>query len=71
MSVNVRGVMLSYKYAALQMIKQGRGGRIIGRLNVCPLMVWQTLNCIYFEVRRPLLAKQVVESSSAYQIKIY
>lgn len=30
MSVNVRGVMLSYKYAALQMIKQGRGGRIIG-----------------------------------------
>ncbi|OSX63535.1 hypothetical protein POSPLADRAFT_1045851 [Postia placenta MAD-698-R-SB12] len=30
MSVNVRGVMLSYKYAALQMIMQGRGGRIIG-----------------------------------------
>ncbi|KZT10216.1 NAD(P)-binding protein [Laetiporus sulphureus 93-53] len=28
MSVNLRGVMLSYKYAALQMIKQGRGGRI-------------------------------------------
>ncbi|PCH44827.1 NAD(P)-binding protein [Wolfiporia cocos MD-104 SS10] len=30
MSVNMRGVMLSYKHAALQMIKQGRGGRIIG-----------------------------------------
>ncbi|OCH91274.1 NAD-P-binding protein [Obba rivulosa] len=30
MAVNVRGVMLSYKYAAVQMIKQGRGGRIIG-----------------------------------------
>ncbi|KAI0945635.1 hypothetical protein AcW1_001811 [Taiwanofungus camphoratus] len=30
MSVNVRGVMLCYKYAAIQMIKQGRGGRIIG-----------------------------------------
>ncbi|OCH91275.1 short chain oxidoreductase [Obba rivulosa] len=30
MAVNVRGVMLSYKYAARQMIKQGRGGRIIG-----------------------------------------
>ncbi|KZT10215.1 NAD(P)-binding protein [Laetiporus sulphureus 93-53] len=30
MAVNLRGVMLSYKYAAKQMIKQGRGGRIIG-----------------------------------------
>lgn len=30
MSINARGVMLSYKYAALQMIRQGRGGRIIG-----------------------------------------
>ncbi|EMD34718.1 hypothetical protein CERSUDRAFT_158320 [Gelatoporia subvermispora B] len=30
MSVNVRGVMLCYKYAAAQMIKQGHGGRIIG-----------------------------------------
>ncbi|EMD34719.1 hypothetical protein CERSUDRAFT_125283 [Gelatoporia subvermispora B] len=30
MAINVRGVMLCYKYAAMQMIKQGRGGRIIG-----------------------------------------
>ncbi|KAI0736288.1 hypothetical protein C8Q72DRAFT_908771 [Fomitopsis betulina] len=30
MSVNLRSVMLSYRYAAMQMIKQGRGGRIIG-----------------------------------------
>ncbi|EMD36456.1 hypothetical protein CERSUDRAFT_95765 [Gelatoporia subvermispora B] len=30
MSVNLRGVMLNYKYAAQQMIKQRRGGRIIG-----------------------------------------
>lgn len=30
MALNMRGVMLSYKYAAIQMIKQGRGGRIIG-----------------------------------------
>ena len=30
LSINVRGVMLCYKYAALQMVKQGRGGRIIG-----------------------------------------
>ncbi|PPQ68735.1 hypothetical protein CVT24_007562, partial [Panaeolus cyanescens] len=29
-SVNYTGVFLCYKYAALQMIKQGRGGRIIG-----------------------------------------
>jgi len=28
-SVNVVGVMLCYKYAALQMIKQGRGGRLV------------------------------------------
>lgn len=31
MLINVRGVMLCYKYAAMQMIKQGRGGRIIGK----------------------------------------
>ncbi|KAL0060308.1 hypothetical protein AAF712_012874 [Marasmius tenuissimus] len=29
-SVNIRGVILCYKYAAKQMIAQGRGGRIIG-----------------------------------------
>jgi len=29
-AVNVRGVYLCYKYAALQMIKQGKGGRLIG-----------------------------------------
>ena len=30
MSINVRGVMLCYKHAALQMIEQGGGGVIIG-----------------------------------------
>ncbi|KAH9841724.1 uncharacterized protein C8Q71DRAFT_738489 [Rhodofomes roseus] len=30
MAINLRGTMLSYKYAAMQMIQQGRGGRIIG-----------------------------------------
>lgn len=30
-SINVRGTMLCYKHAAIQMIKQGRGGRIIGK----------------------------------------
>jgi len=29
-SVNVRGLFLCYKYAARQMVEQGRGGRIIG-----------------------------------------
>ncbi|KAF8624347.1 hypothetical protein AX17_007174 [Amanita inopinata Kibby_2008] len=29
-AVNVRGVFLCYKYAIEQMIKQGRGGRVIG-----------------------------------------
>ncbi|KAI0317081.1 NAD-binding protein [Amylostereum chailletii] len=32
-SINVRGVLLCYKYAAIQMIEQGRGGRIIGALS--------------------------------------
>ncbi|KAG7098172.1 hypothetical protein E1B28_000140 [Marasmius oreades] len=30
LAVNVRGTFLCYKYASQQMIKQGRGGRIIG-----------------------------------------
>jgi len=30
MNVNSRGMMLCFKYAAVQMIKQGKGGRIIG-----------------------------------------
>ena len=29
-AVNTRGIFLCYKYAGIQMIKQGRGGRIIG-----------------------------------------
>ena len=30
LSINVNGTFLCYKYAALQMIKQGRGGSILG-----------------------------------------
>ena len=30
MAVNVRGVMLCYKHAAIQMKRQKRGGRLIG-----------------------------------------
>jgi len=35
MSVNVRGVFLAYKHAALQMIKQGKGGRLIAASSIC------------------------------------
>jgi NAD(P)-dependent dehydrogenase (short-subunit alcohol dehydrogenase family) len=34
LSVNARGPYLCYKYAAMQMIEQGRGGRIIGASSV-------------------------------------
>jgi len=34
LSINVEGVFFCYKYAALQMIKQGRGGRIIGASSI-------------------------------------
>ena len=30
MNVNVRGVFHSYKYAAIRLIEQGKGGRMIG-----------------------------------------
>ena len=32
MNINLTSVMLAYKHAARQMIKQGRGGRIVGAL---------------------------------------
>ncbi|KAH9949652.1 NAD-binding protein [Amylocystis lapponica] len=44
MAVNVRGVMLCYKYAALQMIKQGRGGRIIGASSIAGKRGLKTLS---------------------------
>ena len=40
MAVNARGVMLCYKYAAKQMIAQGRGGRIIGAYLVSNVCAW-------------------------------
>ncbi|EIM81975.1 NAD-P-binding protein [Stereum hirsutum FP-91666 SS1] len=33
-SVNVEGVLFCYKYASIQMIKQGNGGRIIGASSI-------------------------------------
>ena len=32
--VNIKGVFLCYKYAASQMVKQGRGGRILGASSI-------------------------------------
>ncbi|TFY69562.1 hypothetical protein EVJ58_g355 [Rhodofomes roseus] len=34
-AINLRSVMLCYKYAAVQMVNQGEGGRIIGGPQVC------------------------------------
>ena len=34
LDINVKGTFFSYKYAAIQLIKQGNGGRIIGAASV-------------------------------------
>ena len=34
MNVNVMGTFFSYKYAAIQMIKQGTGGRMVGAASI-------------------------------------
>lgn len=36
MNVNSRGSFLCYSYAARAMIKQGRGGRIVGNIILIP-----------------------------------
>ncbi|KAI0764913.1 acetoin reductase family protein [Fomes fomentarius] len=33
-NINIKGVFFSYKYAAIQLIKQGHGGRIIGAASI-------------------------------------
>ncbi|KAJ7106234.1 hypothetical protein C8R44DRAFT_638602 [Mycena epipterygia] len=40
LAINVRGVFLCYRYAALQMIAQGRGGRIIGAASIAGRVGW-------------------------------
>ncbi|KJA21588.1 hypothetical protein HYPSUDRAFT_67712 [Hypholoma sublateritium FD-334 SS-4] len=44
LSINVDGVFFCYKHAALQMIKQGRGGRIIGASSVAGKQGWKLLS---------------------------
>ncbi|KJA21587.1 hypothetical protein HYPSUDRAFT_140425 [Hypholoma sublateritium FD-334 SS-4] len=43
LSVNVDGVFFCYKHAALQMIKQGKGGRIIGASSIAGKQGWKNL----------------------------
>ncbi|KAF8960440.1 NAD-P-binding protein [Flammula alnicola] len=44
LSANVTGTYLCYKYAARQMIKQGRGGRIIGASSLAGKQAWPMLS---------------------------
>ena len=34
LNVNVKGTFFCYKYAAIQLIKQGKGGRILGAASI-------------------------------------
>ena len=34
LDINVKGTFFSYKYAAIQLLKQGTGGRMIGAASV-------------------------------------
>ena len=34
LNINVKGTFFSYKYAAIQLIKQGSGGRIVGAASI-------------------------------------
>ncbi|KAF5390070.1 hypothetical protein D9757_003862 [Collybiopsis confluens] len=40
-AINTRGTFLCYKYAAIQMIHQGRGGRIIGASSIASKRGWE------------------------------
>ncbi|THG95030.1 hypothetical protein EW145_g8034 [Phellinidium pouzarii] len=46
-NVNTKGTMLCYKHAAIQMIKQGRGGRIIGACSIAGKMVGAQMPSAY------------------------
>ncbi|KAF9459801.1 hypothetical protein BDZ94DRAFT_1324510 [Collybia nuda] len=43
LGINARGIFFCYKYAAQQMIKQGRGGRIIGASSVAGKQGYATI----------------------------
>ena len=60
MNVNVRGVMLCYKHAARQMIKQGRGGRIIGQALLYQTKYKYSLLLANLQGRLPLPGNRVI-----------
>ncbi|KAK0220238.1 hypothetical protein IW262DRAFT_1555874 [Armillaria fumosa] len=70
-AVNTRGVFLCYKYAAIQMVKQGRGGRIIGACSVTGMRA-QGRFCPYsaskFAVRG--LTQSAAEELGTHQITV-
>ncbi|KAJ7621504.1 hypothetical protein DFH06DRAFT_1060094 [Mycena polygramma] len=61
--VNIRGVLLCYKYAARQMIKQGAGGRIIGASSICGLRGYAHFGgyCVSKAAVRSLTQKTALE----------
>jgi hypothetical protein len=61
--VNLRGVFLSYKYAAIQMIKQGRGGRIIGMEYMEDILQFELK---FFTGASSVVGKRGAENSSSY-----
>lgn len=59
MAINGRAAFLSYKYAAIQMIAQGKGGRIIGAGSVSSIK----------GIRRPgFLSKQENQSADGFEL---
>lgn len=70
-AVNARGIFLCYKYAAMQMVKQGRGGRIIGACSVTGMRAQGHL-CPYsaskFAVRG--LTQSAAEELGSHQITV-
>ncbi|KAK0237931.1 hypothetical protein EDD85DRAFT_562516 [Armillaria nabsnona] len=70
-AVNTRGIFLCYKYAAIQMVKQGRGGRIIGACSVAGMRA-QGHFCPYsaskFAVRG--LTQSAAEELGPHQITV-
>ena len=59
--MNVMGVFFSYKYAALQMIKQGTGGRIVGAASIASKKGKLTVACL-ISTRIPLRSPRLQAS---------
>ncbi|KAF7337917.1 hypothetical protein MVEN_02014900 [Mycena venus] len=63
--VNIKGVLLCYKYAARQLVKQGNGGRIIGASSICGLRGYAGVGgyCISKAAVRSLTQTTVIETN--------